>query len=206
MDRPVLEASDLAKSFSGSPLFDGLSFRAESGLTAVTGPNGSGKTTLLKILGSLARPSSGRVRILRANVELAGEERRAAVGWAGPDLDFYDDFTALENLVFFRRIAGGRRDDASLRDLLGRIGLMGPDRRVGAFSTGMKQRLRVAFAFLGDPPIVLLDEPYASLDAEGRGRAERLIAEKCSVGAVVVASNDAADFAGAARVISLGAA
>ena len=109
MDRTVLEAGDLAKSFTGPPLFSGLSLRAEAGLIAVTGPNGSGKTTLLKILAGLIRPSAGTVRLRRGGTELTGEERRFAMGWSGPDLDFYGELTALENLVFFPAAGGARR-------------------------------------------------------------------------------------------------
>ena len=103
----AIEARDLAKAFAGPALFTRLSFRADSGLVAVTGRNGSGKTTLLKILASLARPSAGSVSVKRGEQELSGDERRMAVGWSGPDLAFYEDFSAVENLAFLSR-AGGR--------------------------------------------------------------------------------------------------
>jgi heme exporter protein A len=205
VDRTVLEASDLAKSFSGPPLFAGLSFRAESGLTAITGPNGSGKTTLLKILAGLTRPTRGGVRVLRGDREATGEERRLAVGWAGPDLELYGDFTARENLAFFRRLAGMPIGESELSSRLERVGLSESERRrVGEFSTGMRQRLRIAFALLADPGILLLDEPFAGLDADGRRRVAALIAEKVSTGPVVLASNDPADFGSAQQTIRLG--
>jgi len=100
-----VEAIDLSKSFSGPALFTDVSFVLERGILAVTGPNGAGKTTLLKILAGLAAPTSGRVRIARDGRELSIDERRSAVGWAGPDLAFYPELTAEENLRFFRRAA-----------------------------------------------------------------------------------------------------
>ena len=205
MDRTVLEASDLAKSFSGPPLFTGLSFRADAGITAVTGPNGSGKTTLLKILAGLMRPTRGSVRVIRGGAEAAGDERRLLLGWAGPDLELYGDFTALENLLFFRKLAGMSADPGDLR---GRLALVGLDRDAGRpvreFSTGMKQRLRIAFALLADPGILLLDEPYAGLDADGRRRVAALVEEQGTRAPVVLASNDTADFGRPEQTIVLG--
>src|SRR6266542_63039 len=99
----TLELVEVSKSYTGPPLLSALTLTVERGLTAVAGKNGSGKTTLLKILAGLIRPSGGTVRLLRDGRELSGDARRLAVGWAGPDLAFYEDFTAEENLRFFRR-------------------------------------------------------------------------------------------------------
>ncbi|HSS44841.1 MAG TPA: ABC transporter ATP-binding protein [Thermoanaerobaculia bacterium] len=202
----ILEARDLSKSFAGPPLFTALSFRVEKGLFAVTGRNGSGKTTLIKILASLLRPGAGTVRIERAGKELSGDERRLAVGWAGPDLAFYDDLSAVENLVFFRKAAGWRVDATELERRLADSGLdpLSARRRVGGYSTGMKQRLRIAFALLFDPPVLLLDEPALGLDAEGRAAVEGVIAGRRREAVVVVASNDPRDFAQPDQVIELG--
>jgi ABC-type multidrug transport system ATPase subunit len=200
-----LEARDLSKSFSGPPLFSALSFDAGAGLLAVSGRNGSGKTTLLKILAFLLRPGSGRVRVLDGDRELSGDERRRAVGWAGPDLAFYDDLTARENLRFFRRVAGRPAAEEEIGRRLARVGLERfGERRVGAFSTGMRQRLRLAFALLFDPSILLLDEPTAGMDEEGRALVESIVAERRSEGPVVLASNDARDFQAPERVLALG--
>ena len=199
-----LEARELSKSYSGPALFSNLTFTAAAGLTAVAGRNGSGKTTLLKILARLLAPERGRVGIFDASREISGEERRRAVGWAGPDLAFYDDFTARENLRFFRRASGLPGDGADLAKRLDRVGLGAvADRRVGAFSTGMKQRLRLAFALLLDPPVLLLDEPAAGLDEEGRATLAGVVAERRSVGPVLLASNDPRDFASPEQTIEL---
>jgi len=206
----TLDVENLGKSYGGPPLFSGLTFRAAAGLTAVAGRNGSGKTTLLKILAALLRPEWGAVRVREGERDLVGEERRLAVGWAGFDLAFYEDFSARENLRFFRRAAGRgggaeQQEEAEIASRIEAVGLSEAiDRRVGAFSTGMKQRLRVAFAVLFDPPILILDEPMAGLDTEGRRIVEQLIAERRRTGAVLLASNDERDFVDPEQTVTLG--
>ena len=201
----TLEIAGVAKSYAGPPLFTNLSFTVESGLTAIAGKNGSGKTTLVKILAGLLRPSAGFVRVLTEGVALEGDAKRLAVGWAGPDLAFYEDFTAEENLHFFARAAGRPADGAEVRRRLAEVGLSGAalGRHVGAFSTGMRQRLRLVFAALFDPPILLLDEPTLGLDLEGHAATARLVAAHRQRGAVLVASNDERDFPSPDRRIEL---
>jgi ABC-2 type transport system ATP-binding protein len=201
----TIEARQLAKAFTGPPLFSGLSFRAEQGLLAVKGRNGSGKTTLLKILASLAHASSGSVSVRQGDLELSGDARRLAVGWSGPDLAFYEDFSALENLRFLSRAGGLPAGDEDLTRRLADVGLAGAlGKRVGAFSTGMKQRLKIAFALLFDPPVVLFDEPMIGLDTEGRAIVEQVVAARRRDGLVILASNDPRDFVEPDQVIELG--
>jgi heme exporter protein A len=201
-----LSAENLAKSFSGTPIFEGLSFEVGAGLLAVSGPNGSGKTTLLKILAGLISPSAGRVRVEREGRALSGAEKRLAVGWSGPDLELYGALTGEENLVFFREAAGLTADRDAVRARLEGTGLpsAAAHRPVDAYSTGMRQRLRLAFALLFDPPLLVLDEPYAGLDSAGREVVRRAIAEARQRGAVVLASNDERDFESPERRVDLG--
>ncbi len=203
----TIAAENLEKSFSGAPLFSGLSFTVARGLVAVSGKNGSGKTTLLKILAGLARPTAGRLRVEReAGRTLPSAERRLAVGWAGPDLSLYRELTAVENLLFFRKAAGREASPDDARRRLLEVGLSRDaiERRVEEFSTGMTQRLRIAFARLFDPDILLLDEPMAGLDLEGRDTVHRVVATARERGAVILASNDERDFAHPEQRIELG--
>ena len=101
-----IEAIALAKSFPGRPLFADVSFLLDRGILAIVGPNGSGKTTLVKILAGLLAPTQGSVRVERDGRLLPVADRRSAVGWSGPNLTFYPELTARENLEFFRRVAG----------------------------------------------------------------------------------------------------
>lgn len=191
----TLEADGLSKSWSGRRIFSGVSLSVERGLVAVSGENGSGKTTLLKILAGLLRADSGTLRIRDGGEELSGDRRRLAIGWAGPDLAFYEDLSALENLSFFRRAGGKPATAEEIRTRLAAVGLAdAASKVVGAFSTGMKQRLRLALGTLFDSPVLLLDEPMSGLDAAGRELASRLVAARRVNGAVLLASNDARDF------------
>jgi len=199
-----IEARDLSKSYGGRRVFAGLNLSARRGLVAVAGPNGSGKTTFLKILAGLLRPDSGSVRVRADGADLSGDARRLSIGWAGPDLAFYDDLTAEENLDFFRRAAGRTADSIAVSTRLAEVGLAdAARRRVGGFSTGMKQRLRIAFATLFDAPILLLDEPMNGLDAPGREMVTAVVAARRKEGAVVLASNDPRDLAGADAVVEI---
>jgi heme exporter protein A len=197
-----IEATGLTKSFSGPPLFSDVSFALDGGVLAVTGSNGTGKTTLLKILAGLIRPTSGSVQVKLDGRELTANERRAGVGWSGPDLFFYPELTAAENLTFFRRVAGF----AGAGDIDSRLEAVGLGSARGAvehFSTGMKQRLRIAFTFLLDPPVVLLDEPLSGLDAQGREAVARFVAAAGKRGPVVLAGTDLSELPPPDQVIEI---
>lgn len=197
-----IEAIGLTKSFSGPPLFSNVSFTLEGGVLAVTGANGTGKTTLLKILAGLIRPTSGTVRLERDGREMSPDDRRTGIGWSGPDLFFYPELTAAENLTFFRRVAGfpGTGDIASRLEA---VGLGSARGAVEHFSTGMKQRLRIAFTFLLDPPVVLLDEPLSGLDAQGREAVAQFVAGAGRRGPVVLAGTDLSELPRPDQVIEI---
>ena len=199
-----IEAIALAKSFSGRPLFAGVSFALERGVLAIVGPNGSGKTTLVKILAGLLTPSGGSVRVEREGRNLSAEERRSAVGWSGPDLAFYPELTARENLEFFRKVAGFPTISEDTRSSLAAVGLAGASGPVEHFSTGMKQRLRIAFALLLEPDVLLLDEPLSGLDAPGREAVGGLVAAAAKTGPVVLAATDLDELPTPTEVVELG--
>jgi heme exporter protein A len=184
----------LGKAYDGPAVFAGISLEFSAGLLAVRGPNGSGKSTLLLIAAGLLPPSAGRSEVLRDGQPLAGTERKLATGWCSPELAFYDELTARENMRFFARASGLRLDAEAVGSRLAEVSLAhAADRAVGAYSSGMRQRLRLAFAFLFDSPVVLLDEPSSNLDDEGRGLLARLVERQRRNGIVVLATNDLRD-------------
>jgi heme exporter protein A len=174
------------------------------GTVAVTGANGSGKSTLLRILAGLLRPTSGSTSIRRDGRELGPRERRAAVGLASPEIQFYEEFSGFENLCFVgecRRLSDPAEAARAALDEVG-LGARGRD-RVGAYSSGMKQRLRLAFALLHRPALLLLDEPSGHLDDEGHATVGAIVRARSEHGLVVVATNDLREVRLAERRIEL---
>jgi ABC-type multidrug transport system ATPase subunit len=199
-----IEAIALAKSFPGRPLFADVSFVLDRGILAIVGPNGSGKTTLVKILAGLLAPTRGSVYIEKEGRPLSADERRSAVGWSGPDLTFYAELTARENLEFFRKVAGFPTFFEDTGSSFAAVGLGEAGGPVEHFSTGMKQRLRVAFALLLGPAVLLLDEPLSGLDAAGRAAVGGLVAAAAERGPVVLAATDLEELPAPDQVLDLG--
>ncbi len=160
----------------------------------VVGANGSGKSTLLKIVAGLLRPESGKVAFTLEAKPVAPIMRRRSIGYVSPDLRLYHELTGVENLEFFGQLRGLHLSHDGLRDTLDKVGLLGRGRElVGNYSSGMRQRLKYAYALLGSPPILLLDEPTANLDTEGVVMVERVIAEqrmRTGGGLAIIATNE----------------
>jgi heme exporter protein A len=158
---------------------------------AVVGPNGSGKTTLMRIVAGLLRPSRGAVELEVNGRAVPAAARRPCVGFASPDLRFYDELTVGENLAFAAEARGLLEPARAVRDSLERVGLgERAHDRAAALSSGLQQRLRLAFAVLHRPPVLLLDEPGSHLDDAGRGVIETLVDEHRRDGLVLLATND----------------
>ena len=193
----TLSAQALTQRFGPNKIFESLSFEVPKGQgLVVTGPNGSGKTTLLRILSGLLRPTKGDVRLNVAGKAIFPEERLRHIGFITPDLALYEELTALENLEFFAHVRRLKRTKADQHALLERVGLKERGRDlVGAFSSGMKQRLKLAFAIQHEPMLLLLDEPGSSLDEDGRAIVKEVISKQKARGALVVATNDERELA-----------
>ena len=137
------------------------------GRLAVLGANGAGKTTLLRVLATLTRPASGQLELLGLDVQRQRDRLRARLGFVGHQVGLYPALTALENLEFFATLQGLARADAEAALDLVRLRALAR-RRVEQLSRGQQQRLALARAVLHRPELLVLDEPDASLDAEGR--------------------------------------
>lgn len=182
-----------------------LSFEVGApGVVAITGANGSGKSTLLRIISGLLRPTDGAVHLTCDGREVPAADRRRHVGLATPELAFYPEFTCHENLAFAAQAHGLRAPAEDAHAALGRVGLAPRAHdRVSALSSGMKQRLRLAFALLHRPPVLLLDEPGAHMDEEGRQVMEAFVAGHARTGLVLIATNEEREWRLAERRIEL---
>ncbi|GBD32218.1 ABC transporter ATP-binding protein NatA [bacterium HR33] len=180
--RPLIAAEGVWRFFGGRAVLRDVTLVAGAGeVVLLLGPNGAGKTTLLRVLAGLLRPSRGKV------------ERRGRVGMVAHHSMLYDALTAEENLRFFARLRGVEPERAG--ELLARVGLEPRARqRVASFSRGMVQRLAIGCALLGDPEILLLDEPLSGLDEVSVGTLLELLRESRGRGrAVLVASHQFAE-------------
>jgi heme exporter protein A len=181
----MLEWRELGKQFGRRRLFSGLSGALADGVPlVVTGRNGSGKSTFLRILAGLVRPDYGSV--IRTTTR---------VGYASPDLSLYGELTGLENLEFFASVRPGASLDA--RELLERAGIAkAANRPVGQYSSGMRQRLKIAVAIAHQPDILFLDEPTLALDSDGVAFVESVVADYSQAGkCLAIATNDAGESA-----------
>jgi ABC-type multidrug transport system ATPase subunit len=163
----MIVVHDLVKRFGRSTVLNGLSFRVADGESvALWGPNGAGKTTAIRCVLALER-HEGTIEIDGHSVLGDGKRARALIGYVPQELGFQDSVPVAETLGFYARLRRVPLRAASR--LLGEVGLSDvAGRRVGELSGGMKQRLALATALLGDPPILILDEPTSNLDSGGR--------------------------------------
>ncbi len=188
----VLELENIAIAYGARRVLADVTLTLRPGeVLVVAGANGSGKSSLLRLLCGLQRPSRGRVAYVSGGREIAPSQAAALVGWVAPDLQLYRELTALENLRFFARLRGLRRSDGDLRALLESVGLGGRgDDLLAAYSSGMGQRLRYAYALLHEPPVLLLDEPTVTLDERGTALVEQIVERQRRRGITVIATND----------------
>ncbi len=199
-----LSASGLSKFYGDLKVFSKLDFSVSAGeVLVVAGPNGSGKSTLLKIAAGLLTPSSGRIEFRDAMEIIPKENRRRFLCMVSPDLSFYEELTARENLNFFLALLGRKLDQVS--GTLARVGLDGREGdEVAGFSLGMRQRLKYALAFLLEPQFLFLDEPTANLDTAGAQIVTELLAEQKKRGLTLVATNDPNEYAWGDKKLELG--
>ncbi len=201
-----LELTDLAVEYGARQIFAGVTFALRGGETlVVAGHNGSGKSTLLRLLCGLQRPSAGSVYYAVGQRTYRPDEACSLVGWVSPDLQLYRELTALENLQFFAQVRGLRLTMADLEGLLDEVGLGGRGGDLlAAYSSGMAQRLRYAYALLHRPPVLLLDEPTVTLDERGAALVERVVERQRRRGITVIATNDPRELRFGDYVLRLG--
>lgn len=190
-DLPTIELEGVAKRYGAVEAVRDVSFSLpQGGRVALVGHNGAGKTTLMKLMLGLIRPSAGRLRVLGEDPAEGAAETRRRLGWLPENASFNAALTGREVLRFLARLKG---EPAAAADaLLERVGLgAAARRRIGTYSKGMRQRLGIAQALLGEPRALLLDEPTTGLDPEVRQGLYAMLEELAGGGTTVLLSSHA---------------
>ncbi|WP_435115882.1 ATP-binding cassette domain-containing protein [Halolamina sp. C58] len=185
----AIETRDLTKRYGDVVALDGLDLTVREGeVFGFLGPNGAGKSTAINVLLGLLTPTAGSGRVLGHDVESESRELRRRIGIFPEGYNTYDRLTAREHLDY----AIAAKDAADDPDaLLDRTGLdpEARDRRAGGYSKGMRQRLALAIALVGDPDLLILDEPSSGLDPSGMADVRKLVREEAAAGTTVFFSS-----------------
>ena len=191
----AISIDDIAQRLGGRWVLRGLTLRVDPGeCVAVVGHNGSGKTTLLRVLSTVLRPTRGTGTIFGHDLVRDADGVRASCAMLNHGGGLYGDLTAAENLAFAQRMMGERADMPAIKHALERVGMGAfANTRVRTFSSGMQRRTAVARLYLRDARLLLLDEPYNSLDGDGVSLVDELLTSvRAKGGAALVVLHDLA--------------
>ncbi|CAA9377842.1 MAG: ABC transporter, ATP-binding protein [uncultured Nocardioides sp.] len=197
----TIEATELVKAYGRHRALDGMTLHARTGVTGLLGPNGAGKTTLLRVLATVLPADSGQLRVLGQDPYDAVGRRsvRRRLGYLPQDAGFHRGFTAFEAVDYvavLKEHTDTRARHEEVRRVLDLVALGDvATKRVRALSGGMRQRLGLAQALLGDPPLLVLDEPTVGLDPEQRMRFRDLVSEAGQGRTVILSTHQTEDVA-----------
>jgi heme exporter protein A len=183
----ILQAQGLVKRFGASPVLRGIDLELSPGrVLVVLGENGSGKTTLLRILAGLNRPTAGELFLEGRAFRSSKVSSRRAIGFLSHRSHMYDEMSLRENLRFAARLYG-LNERSAVSDAIELAHLEEKaDDRLGGLSRGMQQRAALARAFLHQPKILLLDEPFTALDGPSADRVRQWIADRAGSGCAII--------------------
>jgi len=190
--KDIISLQSVSKQYGKDTVLSNINFNVQAGECIVlVGHNGAGKTTLMKLMLGLTRPTSGKVEVLKGNPALnTAVEQRLSLGYLPESVAFYDAMTGQEVLGFYAELKGASKNEC--HDLLELVGLSdAAKRKIGTYSKGMRQRLGLAQAMLGDPKLLFLDEPTTGLDPILRQQFYELIDKMHKKGTTSIISSHA---------------
>ncbi len=204
----TISLTNTGKRFNRDWIFRHLNFRFESGTSyAITGSNGSGKSTLLQVIAGAISPSQGKVEYYTPDINqhqpTPPENIFQYISIAAPYLELIEEMT-LEEFLLFHKEFKPLLPSLSIQKIISVIGLdSARTKQIRYFSSGMKQRVKLAQSFFSDTPVLLLDEPCTNLDAEGVELYLKLYSEYCSGRLVIISSNDPVEYSFCREVIRM---
>lgn len=202
--RTMLEIKNLTKSYGTKVALQGVSLTLTPGLYGLLGPNGAGKSTLLQLITDNLLPDSGKVLWNGRNIIKANRKYRKCLGYAPQQQGLYDTFTGQQFLAYMGTLKEipKKELEAELLWAAGCVNLIEQlSLRIKGYSGGMKQRLLVAQAIMGNPKLVILDEPTAGLDPKERVRLREVLMELARERIILVATHVVSDVESAAKEI-----
>jgi ABC-2 type transport system ATP-binding protein len=190
---PLLQANGIEKSYGHKAVLHNISFSLHSGKSlCLFGPNGSGKSTLLDILALAIKPAKGRILFFGIDALLRPQDVRASIGYVPQDIALFFELTVRENLLCWSR-KRGREALADCESIMTALGLHPISRkRIRELSGGMKRRVNLAVALLDSPKLLVLDEPFANVDAENTMSMLTLLEKKKAEGTAILISDHSA--------------
>ena len=201
-----LQINNLTKIYGKTTALDNFSYDFTDGIYGLLGPNGAGKSTLMKMITHNLKPTSGEIIADGKNAAQLGGEYRKLLGFMPQQQSVYPDFTLTRFLYYMAGLKGLSKKEAEpqINSLIERVNLTGYAKaKLGGFSGGMRQRALLAQALLGDPKIVILDEPTAGLDPKERISLRNLIAETAFDKIVIIATHVVPDIEFIAKEVLL---
>lgn len=201
-----LALENICKLFDETVALEKINLSMSSGVYGLLGPNGAGKTTLMKIMTDLVPPSTGRVLLDGQDIAAMGADFRKKLGYLPQDFGIYPNFTAEQFLLYIAQLKGLSKYEAKRQtdDLLVMVGLEEKaKKKLKGFSGGQKQRVGIAQALLGDPEILILDEPTAGLDPEERIRFRGIISALSQQKIVLLSTHIVSDIEAIANYVIL---
>lgn len=202
----TLELENITKQYGGKMALDGVSLTFTEGIYGLLGPNGAGKSTMMNIITGNLKPTSGNVLWNGKEISEMGVEYRSLLGNAPQQQGLYDTFSGRRFLSYMATLKGLPRKEMKqeIERVLSYVNLTEvADRSVGTYSGGMKQRILIAQAILGDPRLIVLDEPTAGLDPKERVRIREKIKDISGDKIILVSTHVVSDIQSIAKEIVL---
>lgn len=192
----ILKLEELTKIYKDTTALDNITFSFTSGIYGLLGPNGAGKSTMMNLITDNLKPTRGRVLLDGCSIEKMGKEYRKLLGYMPQQQNIYPELTLRRFLYFMAALKGLKKDEAE-KEIDGYVQMVKLEevlgKKLGTFSGGMKQRALIAQALIGNPGILILDEPTAGLDPKERIRIRNLISEVARDKIVIIATHVVAD-------------